>query len=110
MDLDTYYVLFFIHLQSRRVSLAGLTKNPTLQWMLQMARNATDDGSGFLRGVRYLLHDWDAKFRAAFVELLRSSGVQPLALPPRSPNLNAFAERWVCSSKQECLSSLILLG
>src|SRR3954470_1117085 len=108
--LATYYVLFFIQLESRRVSLAGLTKHPTSEWMIQMARNATDEGSGFLRGMRYLLHDRDTKFCAAFLEVLRSSGIRPLALPPRSPNLNAFAERWVCSLRQECLSKLILFG
>src|SRR6266404_6407006 len=78
--------------------------------MLQMARNATDESSGFLRSQRYLLHDRDTKFCAAFLDILRSSGIQPLALPPRSPNLNAFAERWVCSIRQECLSKLILFG
>src|SRR6476659_4079877 len=50
--LATYYVLFFIHLESRRVSLAGLTKHPTSEWMIQMAGNATDEGSGFLRAAR----------------------------------------------------------
>ena len=75
-----------------------------------MARNATDESSGFLRGQRYLLHDRDTKFCAAFLDVLRSSGIQPLALPPQSPNLNAFAERWVCSIRQECLSKLILFG
>jgi transposase len=52
--LATYYVLFFIHLESRRISLAGLTRHPTAEWMLQMARNATDENSGFLRCQRYL--------------------------------------------------------
>ncbi len=108
--LATYYVLFFIHLESRRVTLAGLTRHPTSEWMLQMARNATDESSGFLRGQRYLLHDRDTKFCPAFLDALRSSGVRPLALPPRSPNLNAFAERWVSSARQECLSKLILFG
>ena len=108
--LATYYVLFFIHLESRRVSLAGLTKHPTSEWMLQMARNATDESSGFLRGQRYVLHDRDTKFCAAFLDVLRASGIRPLALPPRSPNLNAFAERWVGSVRQECLSKLILFG
>ena len=75
-----------------------------------MARNATDESSGVLRDQRYLLHDRDTKFCAAFLDVLRSSGIRPLALPPRSPNLNAFAERWVCSIKQECLSKLILFG
>src|SRR5216683_1180044 len=108
--LATYYVLFFIHLESRRVSIAGLTRHPTSEWMLQMARNATDESSGFLRGQRYLLHDRDTKFCAPFLDVLRSSGIQPLALPARSPNLNAFAERWVGSIRQECLSKLILFG
>src|SRR5438067_13565967 len=52
----------------------------------------------------------DTKFCAAFLDVLRSSGVRSLALPARSPNLNAFAERWVGSIRQECLSKLILFG
>jgi transposase InsO family protein len=63
-----------------------------------------------LNGCRYLLHDRDTKFSAAFCEILHSSGIQPLALPPRSPNLNAFVERWNRSVKEECLSKLILFG
>ena len=74
------------------------------------ARNATDNGSGFFGGMRYLLHDRDTKFCAAFLDVLRASGIRTLALPPRSPNLNAFSERWVCSLRQECLSKLILFG
>src|ERR1700693_2572196 len=108
--LATYYVLFFIHLETRRISLAGLTRHPTSEWMLQMARNATDESSGFLRGQRYLLHDRDTKFCAAFLYVLPSSDIRPVALPPRSPNLNAFAERWVGAIRQECLSKLILFG
>jgi putative transposase len=108
--LATYYVLFFIHLKSPRVTLAGLTRHPTSDWMLQMARNATDEISGCHRGRRYLLHDRDSKFCSAFLDVLRFNGIRPLALPPRSPNLNAFAERWVGSVRQECLSKLILFG
>jgi putative transposase len=108
--LATYYVLFFIHLETRRVSLAGLTRHPTSEWMLQIARNATDESSGFLRGQRYLLHDRVTKLCAAFLDVLQSSGIEPVSLPPRSPNLNAYAERWVRSIRQECLSKLILFG
>jgi transposase InsO family protein len=108
--LATYYVLFFIHLESRRVSLAGLTRYPNEPWMQQMARNATDESWGYLDQRRYVLHDRDTKFCASFRALLSSGGIKPLALPPRSPNLNAFAERWVRSAKQECLSKLILFG
>ena len=75
-----------------------------------MARNAIDEASGHLRQLRYVLHDRDTKFCASFRETLRSGGVQPLMLPPQSPNLNAFAERWVRSVKDECLGKLILFG
>ena len=59
---------------------------------------------------RYLLHDRDAKFCESFRELIRTGSVNPLRLPARSPNLNSFAERWVRSVKEECLSRLILFG
>ena len=108
--LATYYVLFFVQLETRRVTLAGVTRHPTADWMLQMSRNATDEESGHLRGQRYLLHDRDTKFCPAFRDVLRSAGVRPVVLPPQSPNLNAFAERWIRSIKQECLSKLILCG
>ena len=108
--LATYYVLFFLNLETRRITLAGITRHPTEAWVTQIARNAVDDTSGALRQCRYVLHDRDTKFCAAFDEVLGSEGVQALWLPPRSPNLNAFAERWVRSAKQECLSRLILFG
>jgi hypothetical protein len=57
-----------------------------------------------------VLHDRDAKFCAEFRETLAAGGVKCLQLPPRSPNWNAFAERWVRSVKEECLSHLILFG
>ena len=103
-------MLFFIHLESRRISLVGLTRHPTSEWITQMARNATEENSGFLRGQRYLLHDRATKFCAAFLDVLRSTGIRPLALPPRGPNLNSFAERWVGAIRKECLSKLILFA
>lgn len=108
--LVTYYVLFFIHLESRRVTLAGLTRHPTEEWMQQMARNATDHDTGSLHCCRYVLHDRDTKFCSSFDSLLKAGGVTALRLPARSPNLNSLAERWVRSVKGECLSKLILFG
>jgi transposase InsO family protein len=108
--LKTYYVLFFLHLETRRVTIAGITRHPTEQWMTQMARNAVDEIDGAFRPIRFALHDRDSKFCASFRATLRSGGVRPLLLPARSPNLNAFAERWVRSIKSECLSQLILFG
>jgi len=108
--LVTYYVLFFIHLESRRISIAGITRHPDEAWMEQMARNATGPTWGFLDQRRYALHDRDAKFCAQFRETLKAGGVKPIRLPARSPILNAYAERWVRSVKEECLSKLILFG
>jgi putative transposase len=108
--LVTYYVLFFIHLESRRVDIAGITVHPDEPWMKQIARNVTMEDCGALRDCRYLLHDRDTKFTRSFRAILMSGRVEALALPARSPNLNAYAERWVRSVKEECLSKVILFG
>src|SRR5262249_12618566 len=106
----TYYVLFFIHLESRRVDIAGITVHPDERWMQQIARNVTMEGCGALRDCRYLLHDRDTKYTQSFRAIIASGWVEPLVLPARSPNLNAYAERWVRSVKEECLSQVILFG
>ena len=108
--LVTYYVLFFIHLETRRVTLGGVTRHPDACWMQQVARNATLEDTGYLKGCRYVLHDRDKKFCAEFRDTLAASGVECVALPACSPNLNCYAERWVRSVKEECLSKLILFG
>jgi putative transposase len=108
--LVTYYVLFFIHLESRRVDIAGITVHRDEPWMQQIARNVTMEGCGALRDCRYLLHDRDTKYTQSFRAIIASGRVEPLVLPARSPNLNAYAERWVRSVKEECLCKVILFG
>jgi putative transposase len=108
--LVTYYVLFFIHLESRKICIAGMTPYPDEEWMNQRARNVTLEDWGFLSGCRYVLHDRDAKFCQSFRQTMESGNVEPIRLPARSPNLNAYAERWVRSVKEECLSKLVLFG
>jgi putative transposase len=68
------------------------------------------EGCGALRDCRYLLHDRDTKYTQSFLAIIASGRVEPLALPARSPNLNAYAERWVRWVKEECLSNLVLFG
>jgi putative transposase len=92
--LATYYVLFVIQLETRSVTLAGITRHPTQDWIEQIARNLTDSESGALSGQRYMLHDRDAKFCAGFRSILRDGGVEPLRLPPRSPNLKEYASHY----------------
>ena len=94
--LVTYYVLFFIHLESRKVSIAGITDRPDACWMRQAACNATFEGMGHLNGCRYLLHDRDTKFCPEFRETLAAGGVKCLRLPPRRPNLKGYASH--CTS------------
>jgi len=108
--LVTYFVLFVIDLATRRVEIAGITASPDSAWMCQVARNLIDDQDGFRRGKRYLLMDRDGKYSAEFQDTLRHAGVKPLRLPARSPNLNAFAERFVRTIKEECLNCMIFFG
>jgi transposase InsO family protein len=108
--LVTYYVLVVMELASRRVQVAGITPHPTAAFMQQCARQLTDPDDGFLLGKRYLLHDRDTRFTQAFDALLQASGVEPMVLPPRSPNLNAHCERFVRSIKEEALAQMLLLG
>ena len=108
--LQRYLVFFVIALQSRRVTIAGIHPQPYGTWMEQMARNLTDPVDGCLRRARSLMHDRDPLYTRGFGEILEGGGVQPIRLPPKSPNLTAYAERFVRSMKEECLSRVVPLG
>ncbi len=105
--LVRYMVLFVIDISTRRVEIAGISANPDGEWMKQMARNLTDCFDGFLNGKRYLIHDRDSLFTKDFKEILKSIDVATIKLPPFSPNLNSFAERYVQTVKFEYLDKMI---
>jgi putative transposase len=107
--LVTFYLLFVIELKTRKVHFAGCTTSPNERWMKQVAKNLTEF-DGCLQGKQYVLIDRDTKFCRAFRETLKSEGVKPLLLPPRSPNMNAFIERFMRSIKSECLQKMIFFG
>lgn len=96
--------------KTRQVEIAGIVASPDGAWMSQIARNWTDSEDGFLARSRFLIHDRDPLFTKSFREILESSGVHPVKLPSRSPNLNAYAERFVRSIKSECLAQVIPIG
>ena len=108
--LVTLYVFFVIELATRRVEIAGITPGPNESWMMQIGRNITDPLDGFLVEKELLILDRDSKYAAAFRNLLKDSGITVVRLPPRSPNLNAYAERFVRSIKDECLNRMIFFG
>src|SRR3954463_3323327 len=108
--LQRFIVLFFLDLSTRRVEIVGLASTANGLWMSQVGRKVTDAVDGILLGKRYLIHDRDPLFTAEFLSLLAGGGGESVKLPPRSPNLNAHAERFVRSIKESCLDRLILFG
>ncbi|MPZ46443.1 MAG: transposase [Betaproteobacteria bacterium] len=108
--LVTHYVLFVISIADRVVHIAGITARPDEAWMLQAGRNLLDEQDGALAGKRYLIVDRDTKYSSRFREFVKEGGTEVIRLPPLSPNLNAFAERFVRSIKEECLMKMIFIG
>jgi len=108
--LVRYYVLFVIDIETRRVQIAGIIRQPHAAWMKQVARNLTDAVDGVLKGMRYLIHDRDPLVTIEFRDSLRGAGVTCIKLPARSPDLNAYAERFVLSIQSECLAKMVPLG
>jgi putative transposase len=103
-------VLVFLSVGSRRVEYLACTSKPDTAWMLQQARNLMMDLDDRGRQVRFLIHDRDTKFAAAFDTLLAGENVKIIRTPIQAPNANAHAERWVGSVRRECLDRLLILG
>jgi len=108
--LVTFYVLAVMHLKTRRVHNAGITPSPNATWMTQVCRDLTDQEDGFLRNASHLIVDRDTSFIAMRDFLQQNSETEAVLLPPKSPNLNAFMERWFRSHKSEYLDHMIFCG
>jgi transposase InsO family protein len=108
--LQRFIVSFFIELSTRKVEIAGIAPTANGLWISQIARNLTDAPMGILTGKQYLIHDRDPLFTAEFLQVIADTGVKSVKLPPRSPNLNAYAERFVRSIKESCLDRVFLVG
>jgi putative transposase len=108
--LVTYYTVFIIELQSRRVQVVGATPYPDEAFVLQAMRHFTDGTEGLLAQGRVLICDRDPKWSAAVMAFLEREGVRIVRTPARAPNCNAYAEPFVRSIKEECLNRVIVLG
>jgi len=108
--LVTFYVLAVMHLKTRRVQIAGITTSPNATWMKQVCRNLTDCEDGFLRDASHLIVDRDTSFIGLREFLEQNTDTAVVLLPRKSPNLNAFMERWFRSLKSECLDRMIFFG
>ena len=106
--LQRLYVLFFIELGSRRVHLAGCTRNPNAQWVTQQARQCAWSLAERSEPLRFLIRDRDQKFTSEFDAVFRSDGIQVVRTPRRAPTANAVAERFVRTVRAECLDWLLI--
>ncbi len=105
-----YYVLFFIHLETRKVHILGMTPNPDGEWMKQQARNLCIFFGELDTPPKYIIHDADTKFTRDFRKILKSEGIKPVRIGPRRPNQNSVAERYVGTIKRECLDRFLAFG
>jgi len=105
-----FYVLFFIHLGTRRVHILGITPNPNGAWMEQQARNLCIFFGDLETPPKYIIHDADTKFTRDFRKILKSEGIKPVRIGPRRPNQNSVAERFVRSIKGESLGRFLVFG
>ena len=106
----TFYVLAVMHLKTRRVHMARITPSPNATWMKQVCRNLTDCEDGFLKDASHLIVDRDTSFIAMRKFLEQNTETEVILVPPKSPNLNAYMERWFRSLKSECLDRMIVFG
>jgi transposase InsO family protein len=101
VGLTRLYVLFVVELERRRVHLAGITVHPTGEWVAHAARNLLMDLDDHVDRLRFLVRDRDAKFTAAFDAVFAAAGVATVRIPPRAPQADAYAERWVRTVRSE---------
>ena len=108
--LRTIYVFFFIELGTRRVHIAGCTRNPDSAWVTQQARNFAWDLPDREQPARYLIRDRDSKFTDSFDSVFDSEGCEIVLTPPKSPQANSIAERWIKSVRTECLDHILIFN
>jgi putative transposase len=104
------YLLFFIHVGTRRVIVSGVSAHPDAAWVTQQARNATMEMADLGLTATHLLLDHDTKFVNGFDSVFEAEGTELKRVGPLAPNMNAYAERWVQTLRTECLDHFLILG
>src|SRR5262249_39626905 len=104
------YLLFFLHIGSRKVIVSAPTANPDSVRVAQQARNAAMQMAEWSLSATHLIVDHDSKFAESFDDVFEAEAVQILRVGPAAPNLNAYAERWIRTLRQECLDHFVICG
>jgi putative transposase len=106
----TFHILFFINVLTRKVHIAGITKNPTREWVNRKAKTVSFLFDTNNKSNKLLIRDGDGKYSKEFDEIINKYGVNVKKIPYKSPNLNPYAEGWVGTIKRECLDYFFVFG
>ncbi|MER6510594.1 integrase core domain-containing protein [Nonomuraea sp. NPDC001636] len=109
MLLKRLYVLVFIEHGTRKVHLAGVTAHPTGAWTMQQARNLAMELGNRIAELRFLIHDRDPLFTAAFSAVFTAEGLQVITTLPRTPRMNAVCDRVIGTLRRELLDRILIL-
>jgi putative transposase len=102
------YVLAGIEHGTRRIRILGATENPVPSWVVQQARNLLMDLDEAGTGVKFILHDRDASFTAAFDAVFQTIGTRVVRSAVQAPRMNAIMERWIGSCRRELLDRTLI--
>jgi putative transposase len=110
VTLQRLYCLFVMEVGSRYVHILGITANPDGPWTVQQIRNLLMDLDDRVADLRFLVRDRAGQFTEAFDAVLAGAGIQAVKIPPRSPQANAYAERFVLTARTEVTDRMLIFG